>query len=330
MTENSGRANFFEAYSVSELEPFARAEYDRLATEPKPAGHYWLLQECLRQLEKEKGLVPREWREYLTETFGFDREHLELAKAIRDNYATMASLSGVTMEEALAPKGESETRSDGTTSLPDANGNGEQDGGPAENQENIESEEKTTKVTGLRLLSEIAPQSTEWLWEGYIPLGEATIVEGDPGANKSSMLCDLAARLTRGQSMPCASAEKRRPQSGGALFMIGEDSVAKTVRGRLLAAGADLSRVGILDDVAIPDDMLTIHKAIKESVRRSSSLILFRIFSPAMSWATSKYGGRSARCDTWPRRPMLRSCWCGTSTKATADIRFFAAAAASD
>ena len=48
------------------------------------------------------------------------------------------------------------------------------------------------------------------------------------------------------------------------LILVGEDSVSKTVRSRLVAAGADLGRVAVLDDVAIPDDLHALRKAIHE------------------------------------------------------------------
>lgn len=115
-------------------------------------------------------------------------------------------------------------------------------------------------IEGFKLMSEIVSKSTEWLWDGRIPLGEVTILEGHPGTNKSSLTDDLAARLTKGKAMPCVSSKQNR--KGGVLFLIGEDSPSKTVKGRLLAAEADLSKVGILEHIAIPDDILTVEKAV--------------------------------------------------------------------
>jgi hypothetical protein len=63
--------------------------------------------------------------------------------------------------------------------------------------------------------------------------------------------------------MPHATA-KGRPRKGGVLFLIGEDSIAKTVVGRLRAAGADLSKIAVLDGVGIPGDLDRIEKAIRE------------------------------------------------------------------
>ena len=115
---------------------------------------------------------------------------------------------------------------------------------------------------GLTLLADIVEKPVEWIWDGRIPIGELTIIEGDPGTNKSSLCGALAACLTKGIAMP---ASKGRPRKGGALFLIGEDSIAKTVRPRLLAAGADLNKIAVLGDVAIPGDIEKIEKAIRES-----------------------------------------------------------------
>jgi hypothetical protein len=90
---------------------------------------------------------------------------------------------------------------------------------------------RSTPIEGLTLLSEISPEPVEWLWKGYIPLGEITILEGDPGTNKSSVIIDLAARLSRGQAMPCAPPSRGRKRKGGTLLLVGEDSIHKTVVG---------------------------------------------------------------------------------------------------
>jgi archaellum biogenesis ATPase FlaH len=116
---------------------------------------------------------------------------------------------------------------------------------------------------GLTRLADVSEEQTEWLWDGRIPIGEVTILEGDPGTNKSSLCCDLAARLTQGTAMPCVS-PRGRPRKGGAIFLIGEDSISKTVRPRLQAAGADLEKVAVLAAVAIPDDVERIEEAIRE------------------------------------------------------------------
>jgi archaellum biogenesis ATPase FlaH len=118
-------------------------------------------------------------------------------------------------------------------------------------------------MEGFTLLSDVTESETEWVWEGRIPIGEITILEGDPGTNKSSLCCALAGCLTKGVAMPHATS-KGRPRKGGTIFLVGEDSITKTVKPRLVAAGADPKKVAVLDGVSIPRDLARIKAAIRE------------------------------------------------------------------
>lgn len=90
-------------------------------------------------------------------------------------------------------------------------------------------------------MSEVVPQPVEWLWGLRIPRGEMTLLDGDPGTNKSSMAIDLAARVTTGRPMP----DGTDGLSGGALLLSAEDSIRKTMAARLMAAGANMARTWV-------------------------------------------------------------------------------------
>ena len=91
-------------------------------------------------------------------------------------------------------------------------------------------------------LSEVTPRRIEWLWPGRIAFGKVTVIEGRPGVGKSTVLLDLAARVSRGDAMPDGSHELDAP-SGVLVTAATEDSTADTIVPRLMAARADLSRV---------------------------------------------------------------------------------------
>lgn len=57
------------------------------------------------------------------------------------------------------------------------------------------------KTLGTRL-SDVVPEEVKWLWEGRIPYGKLTILDGDPGLGKSTLSLDLAARVSSGREMP--------------------------------------------------------------------------------------------------------------------------------
>lgn len=101
------------------------------------------------------------------------------------------------------------------------------------------------------LLSDVTAQSVEWLWYGRIPLGMITVLDGDPGLGKSTLTLDLAARVTRGLPFPD---DKLRVEPSGVVLLSAEDDLANTVRPRLDAAGADVSRILALREVVDGDE----------------------------------------------------------------------------
>ncbi|MFO0839907.1 MAG: AAA family ATPase [Phycisphaerae bacterium] len=100
-------------------------------------------------------------------------------------------------------------------------------------------------------MSEVEPTELRWLWPGRIPLGKLTLVAGDPGLGKSFVTLDLVARVTRGARWPDNS--QAGAPIGGAVILSAEDDPADTIRPRLDAAGADVSRVALLQAVRTPD-----------------------------------------------------------------------------
>lgn len=105
--------------------------------------------------------------------------------------------------------------------------------------------------------SSVQRQDVEWLWYPYIPYGKLTIVQGDPGEGKSSFVINLLALASRGESMPDGY-EIEGPVTS--VYQCSEDDVADTIKPRLLAAGADCSRVAyIVDDqvgLTLADDRI--------------------------------------------------------------------------
>ena len=93
----------------------------------------------------------------------------------------------------------------------------------------------------LTAVSNIAEEEVTWLLQGWIPEGKVSVIIGEPGLGKSLITLDIAARLTSGRDMP-VSTPNTRPK-GNVLLFSAEDNVSDTIRPRLAAAGADLSKV---------------------------------------------------------------------------------------
>jgi putative DNA primase/helicase len=98
--------------------------------------------------------------------------------------------------------------------------------------------------------SDVAPANIDWLWKHMIPKGELTIIAGFGSAGKTTMCLGLAATITQGGAWPDGTPAPK----GRALVIEGEDPVDTVTVPRLLAAGADLDRVTLVDQ---GEDMLT-------------------------------------------------------------------------
>ena len=88
----------------------------------------------------------------------------------------------------------------------------------------------------------VSSKEVDWLWYPYIPYGKITILQGDPGEGKSTMMMQLAALITNGDAMPDGSGD-RIP--GNVIYQAAEDGIEDTIKPRLEAAGADCSRMYI-------------------------------------------------------------------------------------
>jgi hypothetical protein len=92
--------------------------------------------------------------------------------------------------------------------------------------------------------SSIQPRHVEWLWPARIPLGKMTTFAGKGKIGKTFVLCDVAARISRGMEWPFSNGECA--DIGNTLFISGEDDEDDTLVPRLIELGADLNRIAFL------------------------------------------------------------------------------------
>ena len=100
-------------------------------------------------------------------------------------------------------------------------------------------------------LSDVQPESVEWLWPGRIAIGKLTLIAGNPGLGKSLVTLDIAARITRGAAWPDNQWE---PQTaGGVVLLSAEDDLGDTIRPRLDSHLADVSKIVALQSIGGAD-----------------------------------------------------------------------------
>ncbi|WJF91158.1 AAA family ATPase [Paraburkholderia bonniea] len=87
--------------------------------------------------------------------------------------------------------------------------------------------------------ADLKPEPVHWLWNGWLSMGKLHILAGAPGQGKTTIAIGFAATVTSGGRWPDGSC----CSTGNVLIWSGEDDPADTLLPRLLAAGADVSRV---------------------------------------------------------------------------------------
>ena len=114
--------------------------------------------------------------------------------------------------------------------------------------------QQAAKASGLQLLvrpaSTVTPQAVEWLWPLHLQLKALNIVAGPEGKGKSLLAADCAARVSTGRSWP----DGTHPPKGRVLYCSAEEDASSTVVPRLIAAGADLDLIDIVDGLGKAGD----------------------------------------------------------------------------
>ena len=116
--------------------------------------------------------------------------------------------------------------------------------GPTPNRSVVD--RPTLKVVRLE---DVEPEPVEWIWPGRLVAGNLNVIAGYPGLGKSTLSCDIAARVSAGLDWPN---HEGRATPGDVLIVNVEDSLPHTVVPRLRAAGADMSRIAAVDGLFLP------------------------------------------------------------------------------
>ena len=131
---------------------------------------------------------------------------------------------------------------------------------------NMENEKTELKIIRM---SDIESQEIKWLWYPFIPYGKLTIVQGDPGDGKTTMILNLAAKLSNGESLEAGMDLEKNMTI---IYQTAEDGLADTVKPRLEKAGANCERILVIDE---SDKSLSmIDERIEEALKATGAKML--------------------------------------------------------
>lgn len=127
--------------------------------------------------------------------------------------------------------------------------------------------------TGVRLklirMSKVETQEIKWLWYPFIPYGKLTIIQGDPGDGKTTLVLNIAASLSKGEGL---DENMLVHEKVNVIYQTAEDGLADTVKPRLEAAGADCSRILVIDESDKPLSM--IDERLEEAITTTEAKLL--------------------------------------------------------
>ena len=99
----------------------------------------------------------------------------------------------------------------------------------------------------IRCAEDVELRQLSPLWPGVLFRRKVALVAGEPGLGKSLFSCDVAARISRAKNWPGGEPPVIGPAAS--IMISGEDDPDDTIVPRLIAAGADLSKIHIIADV---------------------------------------------------------------------------------
>ena len=108
-------------------------------------------------------------------------------------------------------------------------------------------EQRNEDKTELKMIkmSDVQSQTVDWLWYPFIPYGKLTIIQGDPGDGKTTLVLNIAARLSKGKGL---DNDMKVTEPVNIIYQTAEDGLADTVKPRLGLAEAVCERIMVIDE----------------------------------------------------------------------------------
>ena len=137
--------------------------------------------------------------------------------------------------------------------------------------------------------TEMRSRPHDWLWKHYLARGELHLIAGSPGVGKTTLGLKIVATVTRGELWP----DGERAPAGNCIIWSGEDQIETTLRPRLQAMNADLSRIFFVGAAVDPEtqrerffdpasDLDQLRRAIIDELDGDVALILLDPISAAI------------------------------------------------
>jgi hypothetical protein len=105
----------------------------------------------------------------------------------------------------------------------------------------------------------IKPAIIHWLWQDRIPFGKLTLFTGHPGVGKGLATLDIAARASTGEDW----VDCRNTNPPVEVLILSDRHATNSILARLMAAGADLSKILIMETNDTNTDPLALKNCLE-------------------------------------------------------------------
>src|SRR5690606_15985507 len=135
-------------------------------------------------------------------------------------------------------------------------------------------------------LADIEEEEVQFLAYPYLVRGAANLLDGHMGQGKSTFTAALAAAVTTGKPQPFL----KEIEQGDVLFLSAEDDAARALKPRLIANGADVSRIRFQNQPFTLDDKGMF--LLRQEMERHRPALA--VIDPVIAYMDSEIDGNSA------------------------------------
>jgi hypothetical protein len=148
----------------------------------------------------------------------------------------------------------------------------------------------TTMVADLEMCG------LDWLWPGRFARGKFGLIAGLPDMGKGQIAAFIVAAITNAVALPCD--EGSAPQ-GNVIWFNAEDGASDTLKPRLIAAGADVTRVHVVNGARVGGkdktfNLVTDLQLLRKAIERIGNVVAIIIDPVSAYIGVGKVDGRSA------------------------------------
>jgi KaiC/GvpD/RAD55 family RecA-like ATPase len=132
-------------------------------------------------------------------------------------------------------------------------------------------EQRNENKTELKMIkmSDVQSQTVDWLWYPFIPYGKLTIIQGDPGDGKTTLVLNIAARLSKGEGL---DSDMKVTEPVNIIYQTAEDGLADTVKPRLELAKAVCERIMVIDETE--KSLSMIDERLESAIKQTGARVL--------------------------------------------------------